>query len=135
MNIEKIKSFFQNDAKNYFNQYFIDVVKNQYTDFNGRATRPQYWYFVLCSVIISIPLIIIDAILFQTQVLSLLWNLAILVPGIAIGVRRLHDINKSGWFYLIALIPVAGPIALLVMFCMKSVNTGNHFNATNKKAA
>ena len=105
MNLEKLK--------NGFNQYFVNVLRTQYADFKGRATRSQYWYFILCYVVVSIPFSIIDRII-NAQVFTLVLSLALLVPSIAIGVRRLRDINLSGWFYLIALIPVAGPIALLL---------------------
>lgn len=126
MNLEKIK--------NGFNQYFVNVIKTQYTDFKGRATRSQYWYFVLCYVIISIPFSIVDNI-FKTQLLTLILALALVVPSIAIGIRRLHDINKSGWWYLIALIPIAGPIALLVMFCLPTQPALSNKNSANQKKA
>lgn len=126
MNLEKIK--------NGFNQYFVNVIKNQYTDFNGRATRSQYWYFVLCYIIISIPFSIVDAI-FKTQILTLILALALVVPSVAIGIRRLHDINKSGWWYLIALIPIAGPIALLVMFCLPTQPAVSNNNSANQNKA
>lgn len=119
MNIEKIK--------NLFNTSFVNVIKTQYADFKGRATRPQYWYFVLCYFIISIPFAIVDSVLFQRQVLTLILSLALIVPSIAIGVRRLHDLGKPGWWFLIALIPLAGPIALIVLYCMKGENKDNKF--------
>ena len=110
MDIEKIKAL--------FNTYFVDVLKNHYTDFNGRANRPQYWYFVLFVFIISL-------------VLGLIFSLAILVPSIGLGVRRLHDLGRPGWWYFGVLIPIVGPIALLVLFCMKGENKDN---AYGKKA-
>lgn len=121
MNIEKIKS--------YFNKYFVEVLKTQYTDFQGRANRAQYWYFVLFYILISIPLAIIDGILFQGQVLTLILSLALIVPSIAIGVRRLHDLGRPGWWYFGALIPIVGPIALLVLFCLKGEDKANAYGA------
>lgn len=118
MDIEKIK--------NLFNTNFVNVLKNHYADFKGRASRPQYWYFVLCSFIVSIPFAIVDSILFQGQVLTLILSLALLVPSIAIGVRRLHDLGKPGWWFFMVLIPLIGSIALIILFCMKGeekVNT------------
>ena len=123
MDIEKIKAL--------FNTYFVDVLKNHYTDFNGRANRPQYWYFVLCVFIISLVLGIIDSILFGRQILGLIFSLAILVPSIGLGVRRLHDLGRPGWWYFGVLIPIVGPIALLVLFCMKGEDKDN---AYGKKA-
>lgn len=119
MDIAKIKS--------YFNQYFVEVLKTQYADFKGRVNRPQYWYFTLFAFIISIPLGIIDAILFGSQVLTLIFSLAIFVPSIGLGIRRLHDLGKSGWLYLVVLIPVVGPIGLLVLFCLKGEDKKNQF--------
>lgn len=117
--MEKIKAL--------FNTYFVEYLKNNYTNFSGRASRPQYWYFILFVVIIAVILGIIDGILFQTQVLGLIFSLAILVPNIGLGVRRLHDLGKSGWWYLIVLVPVVGPIALLVMFCLKGEPKANAY--------
>lgn len=124
MDMEKIKA--------YFNKYFVEVLKTQYTNFKGRADRPQYWYFTLFCVLISIPLSIIDSLLFGAQVLSLVFSLAVLVPSVALGVRRLHDLGKSGWLYLIALIPLIGPIALLVLFCLKGQDKANQFGEVVK---
>lgn len=119
MDMAKIKSC--------FNRYFIEVLKTQYADFKGRADRPQYWYFTLFAALISIVLGIIDGILFGSQILSLIFSLAVLVPSLGLGVRRLHDLGKSGWLYLIVLIPLLGPIALLVLFCLKGENKKNQF--------
>lgn len=110
-----------------FNKYFVDYLKINYTNFEGRVSRSQYWYFVLCYVVVAIPLAIIDGILFQSQVLTLILSLALIVPQIGIGVRRLHDLGKPGWWYFMVLIPLVGPIALLVLFCMKGENKDNQY--------
>ncbi len=110
-----------------FNKYFVDYLKIHYTNFEGRVSRSQYWYFVLCYVVVAIPLGIIDGILFQSQVLTLILSLALIVPQIGIGVRRLHDLGKPGWWYFMMLIPLVGPIALLVLFCMKGENKDNQY--------
>ena len=93
-----------------FNQYFIDTLKNRYADFNGKATRSQYWYFVLFYVLLSIVFVIIDTFVVNPMLgmnvqegssgglLQMIFALALLIPFIAIGVRRLHDIGKSGWW-------------------------------------
>lgn len=119
MDMEKIKA--------YFNKFFVEVIKKQYTDFKGRASRGQYWRFVLCYVIVSIPLAVIDVLVFKAQILGLILALGLLLPSIAIGIRRLHDLGRCGWWYLIALIPVLGPIALLVMFCLPGENKANAY--------
>ena len=110
-----------------FNKYFVDYLKTNYTNFEGRVSRSQYWYFVLCYVVVAIPLAIIDGILFQSQVLTLILSLALIVPQIGIGVRRLHDLGKPGWWYFMVLIPLVGPITLLVLFCMKGENKDNQY--------
>lgn len=85
--------------------YFLNAVKNKYAEFNGRARRSEYWYFTLFNMIGGIIIGIIAGAL-QTMVgfggfLSTIYSLALLIPGIAVGVRRMHDVGKSGWFLLI----------------------------------
>ena len=111
--------------------YYLSVLKN-YADFNGRARRSEYWYFILFNMIFCIVAMIIDNLLGTTFKFSsfmgvqqtlpygwvyLLYALAVLIPGLAVMVRRLHDVGKSGWFFLIVLIPLIGSIWLLVLFC------------------
>ena len=86
----------------------------RYVDFNGRSRRSEYWWAYLAVVIISA---VLTAVLGE---LAYIWTLATLIPNIAITVRRLHDIGKSGWYYLIGLIPLVGPIILLVFMCLDS---------------
>lgn len=97
-----------------FNTYFLDVLKTKYALFDGRARRKEYWMFVLVVVVISVVLSILGSILGSIagflgtifSIISGLFSLAILVPSIGLAIRRLHDINKSGWFYLLAFIPL-----------------------------
>lgn len=101
---------------------FQDAVKtclNKYVDFNGRARRSEYWWFVLFNVLVSIVFDIIDAII-GTSILGLLAGLALLLPGIAVGVRRLHDTSRSGWWILIGLIPLIGWIILIIFYVQDS---------------
>ena len=86
----------------------------RYADFSGRSRRSEYWWSSLSITIIGA---IVGAILGD---LSFIWSLAILVPSIAISVRRLHDIGKSGWWYLIGFIPLVGFIILLIWYCKDS---------------
>jgi uncharacterized membrane protein YhaH (DUF805 family) len=81
--------------------YFITVLK-KYTVFSGRARRAEYWYFTLFSTIISLAFSFIG-IATDTPLLSSLYSLVVMLPSLAVGVRRLHDVNKSGWFLLIPL--------------------------------
>ena len=89
---------------------FIDAVKNvlinNYAGFEGRASRSEYWWFFLATLIVSFPLGILDAILFGYELddptwFSWLFNLAVFLPTLAVGVRRIHDHGKSGWFILV----------------------------------
>lgn len=79
--------------------YYFKVLQN-YVEFNGRARRSEYWYFVLFNFIISFGLGFVGG-LFNTDLLANLYSLAVLLPSIAVGVRRMHDVGKSGWFLLI----------------------------------
>lgn len=86
-------------------EYMLMPLK-KFADFEGRARRKEYWMFVLFSIIVSIPLSIIDAMLFNTAeggvgIFGLIFQLAILVPSIAVAIRRMHDVGKSGWHILI----------------------------------
>lgn len=96
---------------------FIDAIKLffiHYADFKGRSRRSEYWWAWLFTALVAGVLSAI------VPALSGVWSLAILVPSLAISVRRLHDIGKSGWWYLICLIPLVGSIILLVWSCKDS---------------
>ena len=96
---------------------FVEAVTlffTRYADFKGRSRRSEYWWASLFTFLGSM---ILTAIVPEA---ATIWSLAILIPGIALCVRRLHDIGKSGWFYLIGLIPVVGFILLLIWFCKDS---------------
>ena len=103
--------------------YYLKVLQN-YATFSGRARRSEYWYFVLFNVIISIALGFIDGMM-GISMLSNIYSLAILVPSIAVGVRRMHDVGKSGWFLLI-------PIYNLILACTDGVKGENEYGADPK---
>lgn len=113
--------------------YYIDAWKN-YVNFQGRARRKAYWMFVLFNIIAVIIVSIIDNVLGTGGTLSSLYGLAIFLPGLALGVRRLHDIGKSGWWLLIALIPLIGAIVLLV-FAVTDSQPGENQYGPNPKGA
>ena len=101
-----------------------------YTNFSGRSTRSDYWYVVLANIIVSLIIGVVDGILGlseSTITLTTIYSLATLIPGLAIIIRRLHDINKSGWWYLICLAPLVGFIIMLVFLCTDSVNENNKY--------
>jgi uncharacterized membrane protein YhaH (DUF805 family) len=83
--------------------YFLDAIKNKYAQFNGRARRAEYWQFFLFNIIISVVLNVIVRATGSMLIAGVgsLVSLALLIPGIAVAIRRMHDVNKSGWFILI----------------------------------
>jgi len=83
-----------------FNLYFFNVLKSQYADFKGRTAKKNFWMYVLFNLVLYIIFIIIGRIT-HIWFLDTIYGLAILIPSVAIGIRRMHDINKSGWFILI----------------------------------
>lgn len=98
-----------------------------YADFKGRATRKDFWMAYLFNCIAAVIIGIIAGMVTQLAFLSVLYSLAILIPSISIGVRRLHDIGKRGVMLLISLIPLVGAIMLLVYWCKPSFEGANEF--------
>jgi len=113
--------------------WYLEVLK-KYAVFNGRARRKEYWYFVLFNVIINIILSGIDNFTIGTGLLNGLYSLAVLIPGIAVSVRRLHDTDRRGWWVLIGLIPIIGWIVLLI-FMVQDGKPGENQYGSNPKAA
>ncbi|KFZ37367.1 membrane protein [Shewanella mangrovi] len=111
-------------------EYYIDAFK-KYADFTGRARRKAFWMFALISFIVSIVLQVIDAAMGSFW-LAAVYGLAAFLPNIAVAARRLHDTGRSGWWQLIALIPVIGWIVLLVFYCQDSEPGENVFGANPK---
>ena len=117
-------------------EWYIKVLK-QFNDFKTRARRKEYWMFTLFSVIISTILSLIDKNLGTgvntgTGLFGGIYSLLILVPTLSVSVRRLHDLGKSGWMLLIALIPLIGAIWLLILFCKDSQLEENKWGANPK---
>lgn len=114
--------------------WYLDVLK-KYTVFNGRATRSEFWYFVLFSTIVSLICAILDYVIgSDLGVIGLIYSLAVLLPYIGVTIRRLHDINKSGWWQLIALIPIIGWIFIIIWTTRDSMSETNQYG-DNPKAA
>jgi uncharacterized membrane protein YhaH (DUF805 family) len=117
--------------------WYLKVLK-QYADFSGRARRKEYWMFALFNSIFTIIAMILDNVLGLTAgelpygVFYFLYSLAVLIPGLAVAVRRLHDVGKSGWMILISLIPIIGAIWLLVLMVTDS-NPGENQYGLNPK--
>jgi len=100
-------------------EWYLKVIRDNYANFNGRATRQEYWMFTLFNGVFSMMVTIVGINL-GIGYLSILYSLAVLIPSFAVAVRRLHDVNKSGWWLLIMLIPLFGIIWLLVLMCTAS---------------
>ena len=103
------------------------VILERYAKFDGRAGRGEFWWFVLANFIVYTLLVILMQVSGFFFVLYLLYALAVIVPSIAVAVRRLHDTNKSGWFLLIGLIPLVGAIILLVFYIQEGTPGPNDF--------
>lgn len=110
--------------------YFIEALK-KYAVFSGRARRKEYWMFALFATIISIVLAIIDYVI-GVQILGLVFSLAILLPGLGVTVRRLHDTGRSGWWFLFAFVPLVGCITLLVFVCLDGEAAENKYGHNPK---
>ena len=114
-------------------EYFISAVKDNYINFEGRARRKEYWMFIIFTLIFSVALSIIDGIIGLAPVgLSALFQIAIFVPSIAIGARRLHDVGKSGWWQLLYFALIIGWIPLIIFLCQDSDIGNNAFGGSEK---
>lgn len=117
----------------------------RYFDFSGRSRRKEFWLFALFQWLVSVLIRVVFGMPMLTgmqtgfmitpalmhagpgQILLNIFGLVTLIPGIAVAVRRLHDIDKSGWWYLLIFVPVLGWIALLVFFCRDGTPSANRF--------
>jgi uncharacterized membrane protein YhaH (DUF805 family) len=101
----------------------------KYATFSGRAARPEYWYWVLFTALAGLVFIVIE---WQVsaeggKVLSAIFDVATFIPSIAVAARRLHDTDRSGWWQLLALVPIIGWILLLIWMCQRGTPGGNRF--------
>jgi len=117
--------------------WYLQVLK-KYADFNGRARRKEYWMYTLFNLIFIIIAGSADNLMgitfngFPYGPIYLLYALAVIIPGLAVSVRRLHDIGKSGWMILVAFIPLVGIIWLLVLYCTDSQPGTNEYGPNPK---
>jgi uncharacterized membrane protein YhaH (DUF805 family) len=112
-------------------EWYISVLK-QYAVFEGRARRKEYWMFSLFNFVIVIAIGIIESVIGTDGVIYGLYLLLILIPSIAVTIRRLHDTGRSGWWLLVAFIPLVGSIILLVFLVLDSETENNHYGANPK---
>ncbi|WP_308637964.1 DUF805 domain-containing protein [Paenibacillus silvisoli] len=109
-------------------------VLNNYVGFDGRARRKEYWMFVLFNILISFVLSLLARLLGMSW-LSSIYSLAVLLPSIAVSVRRLHDTGRSGWWFLINFIPIIGFIVFLVFMCLEGDPGMNRYGPNPKEFA
>lgn len=112
--------------------WYLEVLK-KYAVFNGRARRKEYWMFFLFNIIIALGLGLIEGIAgiapeSDQSILATLYMLAVLLPGLAVKTRRLHDTSRSGWWLLIAFVPIIGAIVLLVFMVQDSQPGENRYS-------
>jgi len=107
----------------------VSTCFSKYATFTGRARRPEYWYWVLFGVLVAIAAAILDGAIFDTtsSVFTGLSSLALLLPNLAVTVRRLHDIDRSGWWMFILLLPLIGAIVMFVFMCLRGTPGPNRF--------
>ena len=111
----------------------VTTCFSKYVTFSGRASRSELWWYVLAILLGSVIFGIIDAAILGstigggTGILGLLWSLGTLLPSISVAVRRLHDTDRSGWWYWILLVPLIGAILLIVWFASKGTAGPNRF--------
>ena len=114
-------------------RWYIEALK-KYAVFAGRARRKEYWIFLLFNIIISFVLFFLERLAGGPGLLSGLYDLFILIPSIAVTVRRLHDTNRTRWWFLIVLVPLIGAIVLLVFMLQDSQPDANQYGPNPKGA-
>ncbi len=120
-------------------EWYLKVLKN-YADFNGRARRKEYWMFTLFNFLICLVLEIAGIGLMKGGIGAIfliamgLYTLGILIPSLAVSVRRLHDTDRSGWWLLIALVPLVGGLILLVFMILEGTQGPNQYGSDPKLA-
>ena len=105
--------------------YWKRAVLQNYANFSGRDTRGEYWWFFLANIIVSVALTIV-----QLDMVANLWSLALLIPSLAAATRRLHDTDHSGWWLLIAFIPLVGFIILIVWLASEGKPGANQYGSS-----
>lgn len=98
--------------------WFLDPIQNHYADFSGRASRQQFWMFILACIIVGVIAGVVDGII-GIKLVTAIVTLALIVPSVAISARRLHDTGKTAWLLLLGFVPFVGPIILIVLYALK----------------
>ena len=111
--------------------WYLDVLK-KYAEFDGRARRQEYWMFQLFNIIVTVAIMFIDIFVGTGGILYLAYSLGVLLPSIGVSIRRLHDTDRTGWWILVALIPLIGGIWLLVLMVLDGTRGSNQYGADPK---
>jgi uncharacterized membrane protein YhaH (DUF805 family) len=111
----------------------VRTCLSKYATFSGRAGRSEYWWFVLFLLLAGMAVAVVDAALFglMGQPIAALWSLAMILPTLAAGTRRLHDTGRSGWFQLVAFIPAVGWLILLYFYVSNGAAGPNAYGPAN----
>ncbi|MFJ8753747.1 DUF805 domain-containing protein [Streptomyces sp. NPDC102441] len=112
--------------------WYLAVLKN-YAGFGGRARRKEYWMFALFNFIAAVVLSMLGLAI-DSQIPYYIYLVAVFIPSLAVAVRRLHDTSRTGWWLLIALIPLVGAIILLVFLCTEGAREVNEYGPNPKLA-
>ena len=107
--------------------YWKKVVLENYANFRGRAGRPEFWWFALASFVVEFVLGILAGVSRFFWVFYALYALGVLIPSLAVGIRRLHDTSRSGWWILISLVPFVGTIILIVFLALPPTPNANQY--------
>ena len=121
-------------------QWYLKVMRDNYANFNGRARRKEYWMFtlffllfaLLAGFVIGILSAVGETVAMIAIILAVVWYLAHLVPSLAVTVRRLHDTGKSGWFYLLAIIPYIGGLIIFIFTVIEGDKGDNKYGPDPK---
>jgi uncharacterized membrane protein YhaH (DUF805 family) len=113
---------------------YLSVLK-RYVDFQGRARRREYWMFFLANVIVSVLFLLIGSMIMNSSevtVPNMIYSLAVLLPSLAAAARRLHDTGKSAWYLFIGLVPIVGPILIIVFLATEGTKGDNAYGPNPK---
>ncbi|MAQ92783.1 hypothetical protein B1759_12690 [Rubrivirga sp. SAORIC476] len=113
--------------------WYLNVLQNHYFDFEGRARRKEFWMFALINFAISIVITIVVGVVSDSlaSIVSMLYSLAVMLPSIGLGVRRLHDTGRTGWLALLALIPLVN-LVLIYFFVLEGDAGPNEYGPDPK---
>jgi len=128
---DSLKSLYIGESREM--NWYLSALKKSFV-FKGRARRKEYWYFALFNILISLFIGYIDILTPTTDMRAVVgfYIIVMLIPSISVGVRRLHDTNRTGWWYFITLIPIIGGIVLFVFMVLDSDNSENQFGDNPK---